>query len=934
MARTEAPPLPAPPPRPERRAGADIGEVTRLAGTTRQTHLTSLLSAPAPLCVACGADMADGPCASCGTQPDFLAAPPQDAIGGVFEYRKMLRKRRAMRIGTSAEGPLFLLHDGTVEARDPATLKPAPIPLPAGEHEWLSPAAVVLRIALAVDSAQVSLPWTSRVLLDHAFAHARSHLGLGRRLALDAMNLGHVDLAAHCGLGESEQAWLRLLSAARRGDAADLVDAAAALPPDRYRPKIAALAVFAGAVRGVRGAAERLAPSLAAFAETEPLAGLLQRALGITATTPARRRADVALLAGLVNAPAPVLALATASLPEIGLEDARLLGAKGKVAALHGTPRSASGLVSGSDLDAAPLSVVDGLADAGVLTAQQVQGLRRTPDEIAYLLARTSPQDLTDEQVVQSGHVDEQVRRTHERGVADAGEKAPDCAMGRHLRVLEALSRNRLDDVRTDEALPEHAETVNRLVTGLRRAAEQGDATAALDEVVLGDRTTWQPLVTALGASALLHGEVARRRVPAFADWLSLVAARERLFVADWAGAAYEARNCLAHATDEAVRDEAHNLLACALHHLGQHGTALGELEAAIEGEYSVALLANIAVVAMHLDRELGARHLARVVREAPSQAMRANAALRAMRMWRSDGSKIWEGEDRAADKLPAMLREPLRTIVTQPIGLDEFREVADVLARFDAEWLRAPQSLAGSPHRATLEATFYRARASEDMYTAIVNVLGTITDWAGAPDWIREERDDLVHQTKEYLFDHLDDPDNVAGVVALAIARQVTGLAKYDHVCLLLLGTATLTYHVTTREEEIAVSLVESYLAARQAATTLTEDQQERLTGLLELTQRRIGFNLYQAREREVEARIDTYNRALGLLNQAQTGSPAWFAGRQEVAATVDMCTRVREQLTPWVRGADSGDLRSLLMDLLEHVRELETKARRVLGN
>ncbi|MGW6441846.1 hypothetical protein [Lentzea sp. NPDC055074] len=908
--------------------------MTRLSGTARQTALVSLLATSARMCVACGADLAaDRPCTECGTPPDFLAVPPQDALGGVFEYRKMLRKRRAMRIGTSEDGPLFLLHDGTVEPRDPATLKPAPFPLPVAEHDLLSPAGAVLRIALASESSwQVSLPWTSSVLLDHAFAHARSHSGLGRRLALDAMNLGHVELAAHCGLGESEQAWLRLVSAARRGDVADLVEAAAALPSDRYRHKIAALAPFSGALRGVRGAAERLAPSLAAFAETEPLAGLLQRALGITATTPGRRRGDVALLAGLVNAPAPVLALASAPLTEIGPEDARLLGARGKVAALHGTPATA--LVSVSDLDAAPLSVVDGLVDAGVLTAHQVQNLRRTPDEIAYLLARTSPQDLTDEQVVQAGHVDEQVRRAYERGVADAGEKAPDSVIGRHLLALDALSRNRLDDVRTDETLPEHAETVGRLATGLRRAAESGNATAALDEVVLADRTTWQPLATALGAGALLHGEVVRHRFPAFADWLSLVAARERLFVADWSGAAQEARNCLAHASDEAVRDEAHNLLACALHHLAQHGAALAELEAAIEGEYSVALLANIAVVAMHLDRELGARHLARVVREAPSQAMRVNAALRALRMWRSDGSKIWEGEDRAADKLPAMLREPLRTVVTQPIGLDEFREVADVLARFDSEWMRAPRSLAGSPHHATLEASFYRARASEDTYTAVVNVLATITDWAGAPDWIREERDDLVQQTKEYLFEHIDDPDNVAGIVALAIARQVTGLTRYDQVCLLLLGVATLTYHVTTREEEIADSLVDSYLTARRTAATLEEDDQDRLGSLLNLTQRRIGLNLYKSRAREVEARIDTYNSALGLLNQAQTGSPAWFAGRQEVAETVDMCTRVREQLTPWLRGADSEDLRSLLMDLLDHVRELETKARRVLGN
>ncbi|MGW4210923.1 hypothetical protein ACWEIJ_23230 [Lentzea sp. NPDC004789] len=917
--------------------GPDIGEMTRLAGTAGQTHLAAMLSTSARMCAACGADYTqDESCAQCGSARDLLAMPPQDPIGLLYEYRSMLRKRRAMRIGTSETGPLFLLHDGKIEQRDPGSLKPVPIPLAPDSGEWLSPAAAVLRLALAAGSREVNLPWASQTLFDHAFGHARSHPGAGRRLALDAVRLGHVDLVVHCGLGESEQSWLRLIAAARRGDVPDVVEAAVALPVDRYRQKVAVLAVFAGQLRRVRGAAERLAPALAAFAPSEPLACLVQRAVGIVACTPAQRRADVVLLAGLVDAPPPLLALASAALTEIQPEDARLLGARGRVAAVHGSPRAVEELVVGSDLDAAPLAVVDGLVDAGVLTSHQIRALRREPGELVYLLARTSPEELTDDQVVQVDHADERVRRAHERGVADAGEQAPQSAMSRHLHVLDDLTHNRLDDVRLGDVLPEHADTAGRLATGLRRAGESGDPIDALDEVVLADRTTWQPLANVLGAGAgaVVRGEAVRRRFPAFADWLSLVAARERLFVADWTGAAQEARDCLAHATDEAVRDEAHNLLACALHHLGQHGAALAELETAIEGEYSVSLLANIAVVAAHLDRELAARHLSRVVREAPSQVMRANAAMRALRMWQGDGSKNWEGEDLAADKLPSMLREPLRTIITQPIGLDEFREVAGVLARFDAEWLRAPQSLAASPHRDSLEASFYRARASEQMYTAIVDVLATVTDWDSAPEWIRQERDDLVQQTKEYLLEHIDDPDNVAGVVALALAQRLHGVSRFDQVCLLLLGVATLTYHVTHREEEIANSLVDAYTAATRSAPGLPAEDQEKVSSLLDLAQRRIAFNLYKARSREVQERIDNYNAALDLLDRAQMGSNAWFLARHEVAETVEMCTRVRDQLTPWLRAANHEDVRSLLMDLLDHVRELETKARRVLGN
>ncbi|MFC7612852.1 tol-pal system YbgF family protein [Actinokineospora soli] len=327
-----------------------------------------------------------------------------------------------------------------------------------------------------------------------------------------------------------------------------------------------------------------------------------------------------------------------------------------------------------------------------------MSALRRRPDELAYLLARTAPEELTDEQVADLGFTDEAVRRAYARGDVEAVEQAPHCVLRSHLLAMSAIAHNRPSDVQLADVLPEHRDTARGLVDGLVEAQNGEPTGSLLRSRVIDDPTTWQPLVNLLGTETLMRDGDGRIPNRAFADWLALTAARERLFVADWVGAVGAARRCLDLATSEHVRDEAHNLLACALHNSGKREEALRELETAIEGDYSVALLANIGVVAAELDREVAAQHLARVVREAPTTRMRVNAAIRSLAMWQTDNTKVWAGEDLAAKKLPSALRDPLRAVITQDIAEDEFRLIANVLARLDAEWMRTPGSLTGSP--------------------------------------------------------------------------------------------------------------------------------------------------------------------------------------------------------------------------------------------
>ncbi|MCT2588274.1 hypothetical protein [Actinophytocola gossypii] len=892
------------------------------------------------MCLACGADLPGdvlaSPCASCGTPTtlvsDGVPLATVTVLGGLHRRRAGLRKRPAMLVARGADDCTLLLHNGrtlTVAPGDlPATTDPGPGP---DTPVLRSPVGPILRHAVTGDG---SLPWPADLLLRHAFDALATVPWARRVAALDLLALGRPDLLGGCGLSRTETTWLTLVHGARRGDAAEVVAAAAALPPDRYRRKIAIVAALLAQLRQVPGAAERLAPALRAFAGTEPLAALAQRALGLAGHPPRQRIDDHVTRAGTFPVPVELVHLLDAR----AAGSSALLGARGRLAVLHAAADPDPGLAVAVSLDDAPLAVVDDLIDAGKVTDLATVSAGRPDDQQAYLTARIAPDRLSDAQLERVGHRDEAIRRRLLAGGTDPTDPTdPDrtSPMARHAASVDHVLRRRPQDVVAGHVLPAHRE-VARLLTDVITRADAGEEPAALlTGPLLADRSTWLPLVRLFGAERLrgAGGELVRG-FSDFFEWLDLTAAREHLFLADWQRATDAARRCLELATGEAVRDEAQNLLACGLHNLGDHHGAMRELEQAIEGSYSVALLANIGVVAAHLDPELAAGHLGRIVREGPTTAMRVNAARQALAAWRSDDGKLWAGDGSDRRALPTVLREPLRSIVVERIDLDDFRAVVAALATHDAAWLTAPNSLRASPHRDTLDARYHLAVAAEDMFLSVVDVLATIQDWAAAPEWLCTARDELVHQTIDFLLGHIDDPDNMAGIVARALVTKVRGLPERDQVVLALLAVATLAHHVTEQDEELADGVVDLFGAYEGRVAALDAEQREAVAGLRELCVRRITLNLAFSRKREIGTLVDLYNAALDVLDRVQRGSPLWFRARGQVAETVDACQRTKAQLRPWVRKLEDADVRDMVLGFLDHCADLELKAQRVLGS
>ena len=294
------------------------------------------------MCVVCGADLPDraaAACQDCGNRRDLVAdavaGGPDPQLGALHRRRHGLAKRWAIVVSFSQTSANLLLHNGKL-LEVPLQEVPAAEPVEStGEAlpALRSSVGRLLACATAVRTGAAQLPWSEEVLLTHAFGAVAAAPWSARSAAVDALTLGRSDLLPRFGLSPTETTWLSLITAARMGDVPTIVAATAALPPTRYRDKIAVVAAFVGDLRAVPGAASALASALNAFASSEPLAAVLQRVLGLQPGDGGQRLDDAAVLAKALSVPEPLWAVTRLSnAAEVGQAAASLLGPQGRLA--------------------------------------------------------------------------------------------------------------------------------------------------------------------------------------------------------------------------------------------------------------------------------------------------------------------------------------------------------------------------------------------------------------------------------------------------------------------------------------------------------------------------------------------------------------------------------------------------------------------------
>lgn len=914
---------------------AEPAVAARASGSEQLAQPEAVLLVRRPFCRACGADhdASDAACPRCATGTAPLPPVLTGPLGSAYGFRRGLRKRTGVTVAAAGDSVKVLFESGEIADVAVAQLpKPAspPVPddaLPAAR----TPQGALLRLAEACSRDLIKGKWSPEGLTAAAVA-AVDDVTTARVVALDAIALGRIDLVGSLPLTESERLWLTAVHAVGTADTAAAVASIAQLPVKGYRAKLGLLVVAIAQAGADDLDLKGIEPHLAAYADEEPVAALMHRALGFASHDPADLPAALAsnreLLGGglvpgrLADELAAGLDAVAGEQPAISARGVSHLPPSVRLMLARALQRP--GILRMEDVDAAPPALLDDLIDSGALAPEIALAGASDASVRTYLHARFAPELLTDEQVREIEYTDERVRRAFCYGELEALADVEDSPTLRHYRALLAARRKRGGDVDLDDVDPAARPKVRDLLQFIQAKADGVPFSERLTELLLEDPTVWPILVEIAGSTNLDPTPRLRSHFPVFTEWLALHQAREHLFIGEWHAAITAADRCLGLATGEPVRDEAQNLKACGLYYLGRDGEAIRTLEEAIEGAYSESLLANIGIVAAGLAPEVAARHLGVLMVEAPTIPMRVAAAQRALSIWStSSDTESWRNSDDSP--LPDAFQDALHDLVVSDIELSDFREFVSLLAVRDSDWLGETQNLAPSPHRNSLEARFYIARAGD--LNAMVAVMGEAIAAGSPPQWVLYERDSLRSAAWDILLENLDEPDNIFGTVALAMADHNVLADAEDDVVFHSLGVASVTYHLSERKTEVVDAIVGRVHAIRKSWQALDTEARTRLDPFVELATRRVAINRMLARDRELDEAVDVFNSALEMGKYAEYGSPAYREAMRRLEVVLDVARSARADLIIWPRLLEHEAVVKDINISLEQSRELERR-------
>lgn len=584
-------------------------------------------------CRACGADASPtaAACSACAL-PLAVRVPVDSIFGWAYPVRRGWRERIGLTIPTDAGAALYVddgerIPTGGLELGEPLQFVDGDLPLRSATGRLLEASA-------AIEQGRVVGRWDPAALRLAAF-QAIGDIHEARVAALDLFDLGLTDQFPHLPLTNSEGAWAAFVRAAQDAD----LDAAwswlALLPRRGYRAKVAVLLALAPAMLERGFPADLVRAHVGAFASDEPAALALGRILRFGGGAPdlvAEDAEKVATRLGLATESCAQIQRARALFSHSGTAGqsddlARIGPAMRALLVLRGNP----GITLGTaDLEALPTATVDDLIDAGRLAHLADLVGFVGPNVRVHLLSRLAPHQLTEAEIAVLDFEDGDARRLFMNDDIGALAARPESAVFRHFHALARLRRRRTDGFKLDDVRPEARRIAADLVKLIDADGDPDHVKSRITSRIVADPTVWPLLAQLLRPSELHPTPPLVERFPQFCRWVALQQAREHLYAGDWDAALEAADACLALATARAVRDEALNLKACALHSLGRDQLAIACLEEAIAGRYREALLANVGIVAAQLGPDLAAAHLGKLIRKAPPVAHRATAGRRA----------------------------------------------------------------------------------------------------------------------------------------------------------------------------------------------------------------------------------------------------------------------------------------------------------------
>lgn len=784
-----------------------------------------------------------------------------------MSYRSGLRTRRYVIVGNAGSSTYKLVGvDGEVITAENTAVTDYQQPVTGA---WTQ-AGALLASSMGSDVSEAM-----RVsLIDQALQRATDVPGR-RGLLMDAARLHRDDIGSQLDLTATEVAWTRAVTAFGRGHVATAAAMLLELPEGTYPARI--LIWYAATDQGrlsielrdeVHPQLERLAGYGPVHAAAVTLA---QQALdGARAGTEGEllQHAREASFSGLDAAPW-AQAVSDESLARHTSPPGRLLAARG------GDQEALDG--SFPIIDGVHPAVLDDLIDAGAIPTGWLDG---DQDGVDYLRARIAPDRLSDEALQRYGLDEERARRA-----VLAGRPQPD--------DLDDAAAARFEIWRsTDSDDPEEA--VRALVKAL-----QGTQPSLADRLLLlldepGRVPSDDLLDNAEVSSVLLRTwrltddglrpEALSARQRDFVAVQLLARAKEELFAWRWDAALETSREALRFGRAEAIRDEALSLMGCAHWELGNDDAAIQALRSALDGAYTESLQTNIAVVAAELEPWTAGEYLARLVVEAPDLPLRLSAARKAVEIW-SHSTVPWEDED--TYDLPPALAKGLRSLVADKIPLDDFRALARVLAEHDAEWLANERHLWGSPHRDTVEARIWVAKA-KGMDTFVAGLAAELRR-STCPQWILSERDRIVALATDILV--TDEPPPGAVGFGMVVLDHDLPMDADDLAVLRAFVARAAALTIDPSQGEPNEKFIDWLEQAVREQSRVPAAMKERAEGAIALGFAALAGSYLQARWGMLEQAAGHYDEMVDRLQSMPSYQVNWGAVREAVYPVIELC-------------------------------------------
>lgn len=864
-------------------------------------------------CWSCGAaaPSADS-CKACAASLEPPTTDQDDTTGFRFIFRAGLRSSSGLALAVHHDVASLLTPSGEIKQVAMPKLKRDASPL-AGVRD---PAYRLWMSVSSVGSLQE--------LVLRQVAEMLSSLGRRRSFARTALERREPQGIAASGLSSTEQAWLSMWLANNTGNSGEVVEQLAVLPKEGYPDKLELIAAHWNVCGNpehadlMRAHIEPFETVLAALlrvaldGDSAALAllrepGATKQLRGLAFEAPAAAALEAAVHASGPGADAGTIEAAARTGPSASLRHALT---KGRWA--QGTA------VDSATILALPESIVDDLIDrrlvgSGLLESAEVEQLENS----AYLRARLNPGALDGDELRELGHAEELARRAFMAGEDWSALLSPDHRATKRFELLSALRGGQADA--GEELVPLLPDDLQRVASAVSRSLSTGE----IDPDALADYSTWPVLAPLLPSGReLKKGGAAVHRLH---EWRSLHAATEALFNWNWSLAAEAARDALRTADDEDVRDEALNLLACALHQQGNVEGAARALEEALEGLDSPDLIVNYGVVAAEMDPIAASNELARLALDAPSLELRLTAARRALALW---GSHI-PGEDED-ESPPESLVIAMRALSVEPTGLDEHASIMKFLSWADDEWLADERHTRGSPYVDSPQHRYLVARAKGPKEG--IDELGALARKTAGDPFVAQECEDLAETLIRLMLDN-DAPALGAAVWGMAMTDASLPLTTRQQLLLQVLVAREFAASMVNdddRDATIRRELFDRVVCAKELIPKL-EDNDAPYGELIDDTVQAIAIACLQGWDSELDAIADAYNQVIDRIGSMYRHQINRLAVRQftdPVLAAIDEIDRyvyaVRGHLKDPKLVGHLDDLRRHAADLKKHVLSL----------